>query len=292
MDVIINYDGLGNQMSRYALFLNKKHKGHKVKCINFNTDHNGIEIDRVFGVDTHANFVDILLKSIYIMLWLEQWKHIANPVKKILAKFGIKIVYENLNFTFRKEVLEETTGGITFYIGAWFNPIYFSEIADIVQSRYQFPLLDEHNNEIVSFATDSRAVAVHVRGGDYITGGNYNIFGSVCTEKYYHNAMTYIENIIPNPIYYVFTNDVNLAKKFLNGKEYVLVTHNRGLNSWKDMALMSKFKNIIIPNSSFSWWAAYLGQKDKRIIRPPVFMNGNVTSNEIYPKEWIKIDNV
>lgn len=292
MDVILVYDGLGNQLSRYALYLSKKSLGQNVRCEFFSTDHNGIELDRLFGIKTRGSLLDFMLKGIWGVLWLERLPSLSKILKKILHGIGINICFENCNFSFRQDVLEGTyKHGLTFYVGGWLNPLYFVGIRDTLQSLYQFPALDEKNKDILKEAECSNAVAIHVRGGDYIDPSIYKIFGSVCTETYYQNAMEYMESIIPNPTYYVFTNDLNYTKKVLLGRKCVYIDYNKGMDSWKDLALMSHFKNIIIPNSTFSWWAAYLGEEKKCVLRPPVFMNGNRSSSDIYPKEWIEISN-
>jgi len=292
MEVVLVYDGLGNQLSRYALYLSKKLKGQNVRCEFFSTDHNGIELDSLFGIKTKGSFLDFMLRGIWGVLYLKRWPSISRILKRILPKLGINIFYENCNFSFRPEVLEGTSNrGLTFYCGGWLNPMYFVDIKDTLKSLYTFPALDEQNEKILKEAENPTAVAIHVRGGDYINPSIYKIFGAVCTESYYKNAIEYIENTISNPRYYVFTNDPNYAKKVLAGRTCTYVCHNKGTDSWKDLALMSHFKNIIIPNSTFSWWAAYLGEERKCVLRPPVFMYGNLSSSEIYPKEWIEISN-
>lgn len=292
MDVILVYNGLGNQLSQYALYFSKKLRGQNVRCEFFSTDHNGIELNRLFGINTKGTLLDFFLRGIWGVLWLERWPSVCKPLKKVLKIMGVNIVFENCISTFRQDVLDGVSGhGLTFYSGGWHNPKYFSDIKETLQSLYLFPDLDETNMMILKDAENPAAVAIHVRGGDYINTSVYKIFGSVCREKYYQNAMTYMEGIISNPIYYVFTNDRNYAEKVLQGKNCVYVCNNKGADSWKDLALMSRFKNIIIPNSTFSWWAAYLGEDGKCVVHPPVFMNGNGSSSEIYPEEWVKISN-
>ena len=55
-----------------------------------------------------------------------------------------------------------------------------------------------------------------------------------------------------------------------------------------DMYLMSNCKNMIIANSSYSWWAAYLNKnREKIIIAPELWWKGFDTS-DVIPDSWIK----
>ena len=57
-----------------------------------------------------------------------------------------------------------------------------------------------------------------------------------------------------------------------------------------DLYLMSKIKNNIIANSSFSWWAAWMNEnKDKKVVAPSVWFgpkNMHLSKEDLIPKEW------
>jgi len=55
--------------------------------------------------------------------------------------------------------------------------------------------------------------------------------------------------------------------------------------------LMSKMKNLILSNSTFAWWGAYLNQNNSTIIIPdpwfgPAYTDKNTEG--LYYKTWIK----
>jgi hypothetical protein len=136
---------------------------------------------------------------------------------------------------------------------------------------------------------EPNSVCLHIRRGDYLTGINYELFGKVCNEQYYQKAIDYIEGKLSDICYYVFSNDMEWAKKILLGKNAVFVDWNRGEESWKDMYLMSKCSNLIIPNSTFSWWAAWLCEHPVNIVCPKLFVYGDEQS-DIYLDNWHKIE--
>ena len=59
-----------------------------------------------------------------------------------------------------------------------------------------------------------------------------------------------------------------------------------GLKSFK----MSKCKNNIIANSSFSWWGAWLNQNpNKKVIAPKQWFKNTEGWPELYAEKWIVI---
>ncbi|EHC0071351.1 alpha-1,2-fucosyltransferase [Escherichia coli] len=52
---------------------------------------------------------------------------------------------------------------------------------------------------------------------------------------------------------------------------------------------MSKCKNNIISNSSFSWWAAWLNEnKNKTVIAPSKWFKKDI-KHDIIPESWVKL---
>ena len=66
---------------------------------------------------------------------------------------------------------------------------------------------------------------------------------------------------------------------------------NTGKDSWQDMYLMSRCMYNIIPNSSFSWWAAYLNPNPgKIVIAPAIWKKTAGSAKKELPENWIKIE--
>jgi hypothetical protein len=54
---------------------------------------------------------------------------------------------------------------------------------------------------------------------------------------------------------------------------------------------MSKCKNHIIANSSFSWWGAWLNPNKEKIVIAPKnwFANNKINTSDLVPKSWIRV---
>lgn len=119
-------------------------------------------------------------------------------------------------------------------------------------------------------------VAIHLRAGDY--GGDYH---PIMGRDYYHAAMQYFEGP-----FVVFSDDPEKAKQIIGiDAEYI-----EGNHYMVDFYLMSKCDHFIISNSTFSWWAAWLGRcQDKRVVAPAKWFGpaARISSKDIYCRPWI-----
>ena len=92
----------------------------------------------------------------------------------------------------------------------------------------------------------------------------------------------------------IFSDDLDWCREHIGGKiddlEVVYVDWNKGVDSFRDMQLMTLCKHNIIANSSFSWWGAWLGQqKGKVVIAPSKWVREPIVNNPICDN-WIKLD--
>ena len=110
------------------------------------------------------------------------------------------------------------------------------------------------------FLENNANTAVHVRRTDYIRYPDvYPMFDAV----YYERCL---EKIQDKGRVVIFSDDMEWCKNNFKGKgcEYV------DMPPIESMYLMSNCKNIIMANSSFSWWAAWIGKCE----------------NVLYPAKW------
>lgn len=94
-----------------------------------------------------------------------------------------------------------------------------------------------------------------------MTKQNLVIFGNICTQKYYHDAIRIITEKVNDAVFYVFSDDISWVQTHLDIPNAVYVNWNTGESSIYDMYLMSSCKYNIIANSTFSYWAARLNKK-------------------------------
>lgn len=287
MRIVNVFGGLGNQMFQYALTRALEERFHEPVFVdthyyNDYSRHNGLEIERLFPIKLHvAQKSDIQKLAFYSPNY---------KIHRILKRLRIKkrsTILEVLSKPFHQDVFRE---GSTYYDGYWQDSRYFTNIESTLLDCFKFKLpLDAKNQALADKLRTSDSVGIHVRRGDYLKKARYL---GICDVEYYAEAIRKVAAYYSNPHFYIFSNDIAWCQDNLIGllpKEgYTIVDWNRGNNSYVDMQLMTCCKSLIIANSSFSWWAAYLNRNNDMIIAPKTWFN-TTTPLQIQLKNWTLI---
>ena len=292
MDVVVIFNGLGNQMSQYAFYLQKKKLNSKTYLISFCHDHNGLELSNVFNIKLQNDYLTRSLYFLFRLLLTTNLKTLNKPKNALLSFFNCEIIKENFKYEFNKSHLAKAKG-ISFYYGGWHSEEYFQDVDSTVLRKFQFAIPDDEINIGHSkHISNCNSVSIHIRRGDYLNKDNLDLFGKVCTISYYKEAIRQVKLLVGDDgHFFVFSNDLDWVKSNFIIENVEYITCNYKSNSWKDMYLMSLCKHNIIANSSFSWWGAWLNKNpDKVVICPSRFLNNDVNS-DVYPTSWYKLSN-
>jgi hypothetical protein len=117
--------------------------------------------------------------------------------------------------------------------------------------------------------SDENACLIHFRAGDY------KGIPEFLPKEYYTKAMSEMLKINPNMVFRVVSDEPELASTFLGlpslggvGEDERKAEHHLGGDVGIDFGLLAGAKYLIIPNSSFSWWAAFLNTRKVAVIAP------------------------
>ena len=132
-------------------------------------------------------------------------------------------------------------------------------------------------------------VGIHIRRGanpinpDEPKYSENPFYTNLSDTDYYERAMT----MFPNEKFLVFSDDPDWCKeKFKDNPDVQVI--DKG-DEVEDFNLLASCKDLIIANSSFSWWAAYLCPNEgKKIIAPKQWYKDGV-ERTVCPESWIKI---
>ncbi len=163
-----------------------------------------------------------------------------------------------------------TLRGPLFLVGYWQSERYFVDIADRIRADFTLrePLCDA-NAKLLELARSDRSVGLHVRRSDFVSlNGAAQVHG-LCSIDYYRRAIDQMRIRCPACHFLVFSDDPQWARAELPlDPSAVFVTGNVEAPE-RDLALMSACKHHIIANSSFSWWAGWLGFSPEQIVIGP-----------------------
>lgn len=205
--------------------------------------------------------------------------------RKIRPRF---IFVPEQHFHFDPEVLELPDNVCLF--GYWVSERYFSDCANVIREEFRFrapPSIE--NQAILADLQASESVAIHVRRGDYASDPNIASIHGLCSLAYYLEAVMLLRSKLHSPEFFVFSDDLDWARDNLDlGADARYIDHNRGEYSPEDLRLMSHARHIIISNSGFSWWGAWLGYADDKIVVAPSrwMANRSFNTSDVIPPSW------
>lgn len=153
--------------------------------------------------------------------------------------------------------------------GYWQGERFFVDSADSVKKMFTFPELAETP---AGFVLDRNKpnVAVHIRRDDYVSVRQARHHVLVCNANWYRKALQKMRENVPGAVFHLFSDDRSWAQKqFGREPDVSLVKTGPEGPAWVDMALMARCQHFIMSNSTYSWWAVYLGRNEDSVIIAP-----------------------
>lgn len=177
--------------------------------------------------------------------------------------------------------------------GYWQSEKYFVDISEVIRQEctVKFPQKGK-DKELAESIAASEAVSLHVRRADYVANPQTNQIHGICVPEYYTCGIERICQMVKNPHFYVFSDDIEWVRQNLElPVSTTFVDHNGADRNYEDLRLMSQCRHHIIANSTFSWWGAWLNPNPNKIVIAPMswFNNNKACTDDIIPEGWIKI---
>lgn len=303
--VVYLLDGLGNQMFQYAFALGLKRKYNLSAPIRFNlyrlNQKNSI---RRYGLGAFSIENESVLSGLRAKFTDARYYLRRSIVRKKYPEIGYTDfchranIYEGLYhddvmiydfFDFPKP------RGNEIYIKGWFqNQHYFENVREELQSsfRVSIPPSEDSKKELDGIL-QSDSVAVHIRRGDYLNPQWSYL--NLCDYEYYRAAMEKVADAVRDPVFYIFSNtkeDVLWIKENYDFSKYRVRYMAYDNPAYEDFRLMYSCRHFIISNSTFSWWAQYMGScPDKIVVAPSMWHKEHPGAKDaLYMDHWMLID--
>lgn len=287
MVIIHVMGGLGNQLYQYAMYEKLKYFGKQVKL-----DLHAYETENTDEKEWR-NLELTWLKDLKYetctkeerTTFLDNRMSLQDKVRRKL--FGRK----NKTIKETKSYMPEIFDMDEIYLyGYWTCEKYYEDIIPLLQEKIQFKPSECYKNvECMEQMKHENAVSIHIRRTDYLTVADGKRYMGICTDAYYQAAMQYICEHVQNPVFYIFSDDVEFARAHFKQEHMRIVDWNTGKNSLYDMQLMSCCKHNICANSTFSMWGARLNRNPNKIMLRPLHCDNYETDSvEEIQENWAK----
>lgn len=209
-------------------------------------------------------------------------------LQPVLNRFGIYYMIHGFA-NFKKSNVKNK-----IFIGNFESSKYFDESKEVLKKLYTPKKdLDIKNYQMMEQIKTQESICITIRRGDFVTNNNFKKVHFVCDDKYFYDAVSLMKNKLKKPLFVVFSDDIEWVKNNMNfGCD---VIYERGDDPiWEKMRLMSSCKHFIISNSTFSWWAQYLSDNEKKIVIAPknwknIAYMKDTSKLDIYQDDWIRI---
>lgn len=136
---------------------------------------------------------------------------------------------------------------------------------------------------------DENPIVIHMRRGDYLA--SKDDFG-VLSISYYEAAITALAAQESNRKIWIFTDSPELVRKEIVGSELGMariVIPPIESNPNESLVLMSRASDLVISNSTYSWWAAYLAFDNSNVVAPEKWFRQRQDPEFLLPDDWVKI---
>ncbi|MBQ0004017.1 MAG: alpha-1,2-fucosyltransferase [Treponema sp.] len=287
MIIIKLQGGLGNQLFQYAAYSKlsersevyfdigeynlPKNDGYRKYYLNFFKQNSKIKL---------CTFNDSRKNNLIYKITMPSLKVFSNSIRNSLTYMNIEAgnsLSDDLSEIKDNSYVEGYFMDERFFTESFINSI---SLTDKIQKVFS-------KNNYLSLIQKTNSIAVHIRRTDYI---NHPNFKGICTSEYYKKAISFFNQKYPDSNFFFFSDDIDWAKNEFGIKPNHIFVEDEISNdaTLRDLYLMCCCRHIIIANSSFSWWAAYLiNNKDKIVIHPEKYQN--IQFAKFYCSSWLNI---
>jgi hypothetical protein len=201
------------------------------------------------------------------VIWFQT---ILRKFKCINSKPAIKYIYREPNFLYKKMPYQKD--GNLELSGYFQSPKYFNHNREHIVNLvcdYKYEIQDKLNKYFEGI--EKEKISVHFRRGDYLKLQHTHYVQPV---DYYKRALKRmadelgVDTLKYNFHIVVFSDDIEYCKQLKLFKQFKDIMFVQATDV-EELYLMSDCNFHIIANSTFSWWGAYLNQKEDKIVIAP-----------------------
>lgn len=206
-------------------------------------------------------------------------------------------LYNEKNYHYDKIIFDKEKD---IYLNGFFqSEKYFIKYYDKINNLLNIESKKNNVRNKYSHYFNKKTIAMHFRIGDYY---NLQNFHPILNIKYYYKALKKIEELIKedisnyNILYFCQACDDNIVNKYITNlkkinEKYNFLKISNDIVNYEQLLLISNCDNIIIANSTFSWFGAYFSNSNNILYPNEWFGIANKNNNlkDLFPEKWVQI---
>lgn len=253
MQVVSLHCQMGNQMFQYAFSLGLK-RITLPYCSTFE-----------YPFKLGCFKVNGLLRFIYRHSWTtRQYRRICQKLRK-----------DKITDVDGSEIIIPDRKKSHYYEGFFQSEEYFKDDITAVKQAFTVrnPYRKMFEKKYASFFCEHKVIAVHVRRTDYAEVEFEGLGGKDVSlpMEYYHKALSMIPSLSKYEVLFV-SDDIKSVRHDFEGPAHFHFENNSPI---VDFQIIQHADIAVISNSTFAWWAAYLGEHE-RVIAPKHWLGHKV----------------
>lgn len=210
-----------------------------------------------------------------------KWFNLLNYKQKNI------IIYDNSKLPSENLLLMKNNA---IYSGFFQSEEYFKDSEEDIRRLFKIKdkYINSFNQKFKSIFSANKILAIHLRRTDYLSQGDDKVGGKDVSLPilYYKKCMERIKSIDEYLVIFV-SDSIDYARESFGVKHNYRFEFNSEII---DFQVLLNADILIISNSTFAWWAAYLNNKNNKVVFAPKYWLGFKVKEEspagIMLPEW------
>jgi hypothetical protein len=158
----------------------------------------------------------------------------------------------------------------TVYNGFHQTDWYLNNTAEPMKMKVKKRFVQQFDKQYGEIFSKEKTIVLQIRRTDYLAYGKRDISVPI---TFFQNRLAEVESSGENYKVFFCSDDIPYVKEHFEQKPNYVFSENSEII---DFQLLMNADICIISNSTFGWWAAYLSEKDNRVIAPRNWMGFNI----------------
>jgi hypothetical protein len=163
------------------------------------------------------------------------------------------------------------------------------EYAEKTWPKISLKILGKLEESAPKNITNTKYLAVHFRGGDYLSDEKTRESHGVTGFNYFNNAIKKLITDSNIDKVVIVTDSPDFLRQNLSEFKNININISSSNNIYEDLAIIANSSGVVMSNSSFSWWGAFIANKisNAKIIAPTPWFTGKIDEPRyLIPKHW------